>query len=181
MTGNNLQNFDEMLPLLEPVEVQFSKALKDDNSLFVEEEQNLFIDEVREANLWSRAFEEKYKGVVSKSDTDIVWRDASAALATWVIDGLAVMTGLLKKEDGPLGWMSKPAVFSSSMRVLLSAKAIIQRHGQGVKSAQKLEEPIIKDINSALERFSIIGQDKNTHQSVLVGMQGIHYLPPELC
>jgi hypothetical protein len=182
MTGNDLQESETALPELEPVEVQFVKALKDDDSLFIEEEQNLFIDEVREANLWVKVFKEMNLHSYS-TDINDVWVQPYAALANWVIDGLATMTGLLDKEDGPLGWMSRPAVFSSCMRVILSANAITQCHDREITSgdkAQNLKASIVENIILALERFYKLGGPKNIHESLLFGVQRNSYPVSEL-
>ena len=169
MTGNDLQATETGLPLLEPVGPQFTKALRDNDSLFVEEEQNLFIDEVREAGLWSNAFEEIDLHSCPDTDIDAVWGQPFAALVTWVNEGLSTMTGLLDREDGPLGWTSRAAVFAICMRVLLSAKAIVQCNKGTPTSVEGTDAvvPVAGHIHSALERFMILGREKNIHGSLL--------------
>lgn len=182
MTGHDLQESETALPELEPVKVQFVKALKDDNSLFIEEEQNLFIDEVREANLWAKVFKEMNLHSYS-ADINNVWAQPYAALVSWVIDGLETMTGLLDKEDGPLGWTSRPAVFSSCMRVISSANAITEDHKREITSgdkAQNLRASKIENIILALERFHKLSGQKNIHESLLFGIQRNSYTVSEL-
>ena len=169
MTGNDLQATEAGLPLLEPPGPQFTKALRDNDSLFVEEEQNLFIDEVREANLWSNAFEEIDLNSCPDTDINTVWEQPFAALVAWVKEGLSTMTGLLGKEDGPLGWASRPTVFAVCMRVLLSAKAILQCK-KGTLTSVKVPDAVALmagDIQTALEKFMFLGREKNIHGSFL--------------
>lgn len=183
MTGSDLHPSDSLLPRLEPVEIQFSKALKDDDSLFVEEEQNLFIDEVRETSLWIKAFESLGVQSRPKTDAETVWVQPCAALSAWIVDGLMLMTGLLDKEDGPLGWLSKPAVFSSCMRVLLSANAITQRHEYGLASNTTTQDPgapIVSQIMSAMEKFLKLGRERNVHSGLLFGTKENPHLLSEL-
>jgi hypothetical protein len=170
MTGNNFHGPETGPPVLESAEAQFAKALKDDDSLFVEEEQNLFIDEVRETSLWANAFEEIELHSYRESDNNSVLEQPCAALTAWVAEGLWTMTGFLDKEDGPLGWTSRPAAFAVCMRILLSARAIIQRNKRVLTSGVSIQAPhvlVVDDITSALERFLSLGQEKNVHGSLL--------------
>lgn len=144
MTGNPITyafKYElEGLPL-QTAAVHFSKALKNDDSLFVEEEQNLFVDEVREVKVWS----------------ELVCEKSSYILEGWVREGLKSLNELLEKEDGPLGWMSKAATFAVCMRILVTAKAILR-----VGSAAGED-----DIKEALEVFRELGRKKKCHESLL--------------
>ena len=184
MTGSNLETVDNVRLQLHPVGEQLSKAMKDDDSLFVEEEQNLFIDEVREAKLWSKVFEnialDTWNGERADFDIENTWGQPHAAVAAWVMEGLLAACSLLAKEDGPFGWTSKPAVFAIMSRLLLSANAIIQRHERLVASATGRPVPgirIIGGIIFALQQFTTLGKDKNIHESLLLEAQGKPSLP----
>jgi hypothetical protein len=184
MTGSKLETADNLRLRLQPVGDQLSKAMKDDDSLFVEEEQNLFIDEVREAKLWSKVFEDTAldTGDWQRADFDIenTWGEPHAAVATWVLEGLLATCSHLNEEDGPLGWTSKPAVFAILTRLLLSANAIIQRHEGLVISATGRPVPenrIIGSIIFVLEQFVTLGKDKNVHESLLLEVQRKPSLP----
>jgi hypothetical protein len=173
MTGNDLYESDARAPVLESAEAQFSRALKDDDSLFVEEEQNLFIDEVRETRLWAKAFEETGLQPHSKTDVHSSWGKAYTDLALWVTDGLATMASLLDRDDGPLGWTSRPAVFAVCMRVLLSAKAITLHNERWLMSDSSQQDHIAfwsEDIAAALKRFNLVGREKNIHGSLIFGV-----------
>lgn len=184
MTGSKLETVDNIRFRLQPVGDQLSKAMKDDDSLFVEEEQNLFIDEVREAKLWSKVFEDAALDTWNweRADFDIenTWSQPHAAVAVWVMEGLLACCSLLAEEDGPLGRMSKPVVFAIATRLLLSANAIIQRHEGLVTSATGRPVPgnrIIGGIIFALQQFVTLGKDKNIHESLLLEVQGKPSLP----
>lgn len=176
MTGNSLHPSQAELPPLEPAGVQFARALKDNDSLFVEEEQNLFVDEVREMVLWSTAFAEIDVCSNPGFDTDATWKRPYVALGTWVTEGISAMTNLLHKDDGPLGWTSRPSVFAVCMSVLLSAKAIIQFKNRIPTIGLEIMDPVfftIEDINSSLKSFAMLGTKKNIHGSLLSEVQGI--------
>jgi hypothetical protein len=176
MTGNSMYPSQTELPPLEPAGVQFARALKNNDSLFVEEEHNLFVDEVREMSLWSAAFAEIDICSNRGFDTDATWKRPYVALRAWVAEGISAMTNLLDKEDGPLGWTSRPSVFAVCMSVLLSAKAIIQFKNRIPTTSLGIMDPVfftIEDINSSLKSFALLGTTKNIHGSLLSEVQGI--------
>ena len=91
---------------------------QDDTALFVEEKQNLYIDETQEASVW--------QAVLLSLDQSAVSRPILHALESWTVEGLNALTEVAKaEEDGPLGWTSKPDVFTLGMRILLSAQALL--------------------------------------------------------
>lgn len=101
-----------------PANDQLTEALRFDGSLFVVEEQNLFVDEVRETQRWAsllrilRWDESKDKALL--------------ALNGWVAGGLHGIKLLVdKEEDGPLGWASNPQVFAVCMRVAIMASTLV--------------------------------------------------------
>lgn len=166
VTGNDLYSSKVGFPLLESAEAQFSRALKNDDSLFVEEEQNLFIDEVRETRLWAKVFEETDLPFFSEANFDSSWGKAYTALSVWVTDGLATMTGLFHGDDGPLGRTSRPAVFAICMRVLVAAKAVTLNSQKRLTSGDSPQHPMAllsEDITVALERFTSLGLRRNIH------------------
>ncbi len=94
------------------------KAARVDATLFGEEKQNLYVDEVREANVWSR--------MLMRLSTDALPKQLGDGFTEWVIDGLDVLTTTAKSElDGPLGWTSKPEVFTLGLRVIHAADVIL--------------------------------------------------------
>lgn len=97
--------FDEML----------HRAKKQDDVLFVEEKQNLFVDSVREADTWA--------DVLMKTHPSSRTEDIAIEFSNWTLGGLkALIKAARNEEDGPLGWTSKPEVFSLGVRIILAAK-----------------------------------------------------------
>ncbi|KAK7425361.1 hypothetical protein QQZ08_008147 [Neonectria magnoliae] len=98
---------------------QLKEAMKFDDSLFVIEEHNLFIDEVRESQRWTAAF------------ASLQWSPQDAllkSLTSSVCGGFLPMEALASKEDGPLGYASKPQVFAILSRVIRAAVALMKHH-----------------------------------------------------
>jgi hypothetical protein len=100
-----------------PAETQLNEAVQFDDSLFVVEEKNLYIDEIRESRRWARAF----ASVEWSSDADTITR-----LEDWLWrqGGTARLLQLLDQDDGPLGWASDPEVFAVCSRIILSSVAV---------------------------------------------------------
>jgi hypothetical protein len=100
----------------EPAPEQLASAMRLDDSLFVIEEKNLFIDEVREIKRWKAVLESL------EYDTKEEWFQV---LRGWTTDGLRALKNLtLEQEDGPMGWTSEPKVFAMCARILLCGVAI---------------------------------------------------------
>lgn len=92
-----------------------AEALRFDDSLFVIEEQNLFIDEVREVARWSAVLE------------TLEWTSDDACLTTlsaWVAEGLESLTLQMQQPDGPLGWASSPDAFAVCSYVVGAAVSL---------------------------------------------------------
>lgn len=129
-----------------PAEAQLARALTSDDALFFVEEQNLFIEEVRETVRWAdiafRSLRWNNTGPADGSSSPPP-PPPLLALESWATQGLRALIRLLITDsttsittsigdgggesggsDGPLGWTSKPAVFAICARVLLSARAL---------------------------------------------------------
>ncbi|KAL9028305.1 MAG: hypothetical protein Q9196_003317 [Gyalolechia fulgens] len=92
---------------------------RDSTALYVEEKQNLYIDEAQEAGVWQEVMLSIDR---SASDSAMV-----AELGRWAAEGLAALLEVAEEEeDGPLGWTSKPGVFTFGVRVLLAAQAVLR-------------------------------------------------------
>jgi hypothetical protein len=154
ITGCQPETYDAefLLPALGP---QLFRATQIDNSLFVEEEQNLFIDEVREVKLWCRIFEDRMLEDVEdhRSNPKVCksWSEARVAFEQWILEGLLSVNTLLADEDGPLGWTTKPTVFALMTRLFIAANTIIRIHEtpltspkvESVQSSQVVEDIVI--------------------------------------
>ncbi|KAK2595751.1 hypothetical protein QQS21_006577 [Conoideocrella luteorostrata] len=102
----------------EPAEVELSKSMLFDDSLFVVEEQNLFVDEVRETKRWVGVFE-----ALEWSAKD----ESLAKLIDWLRGGVVQMGQLADVDDGPLGWASNPRVFAICARLIYTSVAVSKK------------------------------------------------------
>ena len=97
-----------------------------DTALFVEEKQNLYVDDARASRLWSQ--------VIFASQPRAISRTIIRRLAVWVSDGLETLTTRAASEhDGPLGWTTKPDVFLLGLQVVYGAEAILRLAEGGLK------------------------------------------------
>ncbi|KAI8966857.1 putative death-receptor fusion protein-domain-containing protein [Daldinia sp. FL1419] len=111
-----------------PAAAQLTEAMRFDDSLFVIEEQNLYVDEVREAHRWSNIF----SSLPRESSSE-----ATAVLSQWCLSGLDTLSRIVAAEgtDGPLGWTSKPEVFAICARILISGAALAVAGDERIKEA----------------------------------------------
>ncbi|KAK4227671.1 thyroid adenoma-associated protein [Podospora fimiseda] len=101
-----------------PAEELLRKAMEFDDSLFAAEEQNLFVDEIRETIRWRRVFIGGENGILTE----------------WVIEGLESILKLIEErgDDGPLGWCSDQHVFAVCARVVLCG-VVVGKENEEVK------------------------------------------------
>jgi len=161
---------ETMFASLEPAEAQLLKALKEDDSLFVEEKQNLFIDEVRETQLWCEIFEKVCIEDRNAKSVDNLWTGLPIDFIGWVLDGLKALNKLLETEDGALGWTSKPPVFAICMRIILCANAVLAHQdilAQAVSKNTDREFHIFEETVAELKQFVTLGREKKMHGSIL--------------
>ncbi|TGJ86103.1 hypothetical protein E0Z10_g2662 [Xylaria hypoxylon] len=143
---------------------QLTEAMRFDDSLFVIEEHNQYIDEVREAKRWTDVF------LSSDSPRAMDARDnVGKFLAEWTLASLRTLTEIVQNEsamagDGPLGWTSKPHVFAICARILLCASALTklkfshsQVHGQGEEGKKEKGGQVYTDVSEELGRFWELG------------------------
>ncbi|KAI1154646.1 putative death-receptor fusion protein-domain-containing protein [Nemania diffusa] len=161
---------------------QLADAMRFDDSLFVIEEHNQYIDEVREAKRWTDVFLSVNSSTVTNSRNII-----NKALAEWTLAGLRALTGISQSEsteggDGPLGWTSKPEVFAICARILICASTLARlknTHGQehdkeGEGENAEKEAVVYKDLSEELSRFWKLGHDDQTRvHGLLLEMCGI--------
>ena len=122
--------------LIRPLSVMLELAKTPDTALFVEEKQNLYIDEVEEARVWADVLSEI-------SSTESLRDMLDHTMARWTTEGLVFLASAIADEkDGPFGWTSKPEVFTLGMRVILAAKVLIS-HGIKVNTCKILLKDIL--------------------------------------
>lgn len=112
-----------------PASEQIDAALKVDDSLFAVEEQNLFIDEIREVGRWISVFEALEPAA---SDPSLLLLDS------WLQGGLDRLQLLFAQEDGPLGWASTPQAFAVAAAVILCSVSLVG----GRRASPQLEEKL---------------------------------------
>lgn len=109
---------------------QLATALKLNDSLFAVEDQNLFIDEVRETKHWAAVYA-SLEGNEKEA--------AHAELEDWLEGGILEMQRLVQEEDGPLGWASQPDVYAICSRILIGAVAVAPNATRVRASLKKLK------------------------------------------
>ena len=109
---------------------QFSEARQESTVLFAIEKQNLFVDEVREAVIWTRA--------LKRLSNPALTVEQATALSKWVTEGLRKLIDVAEAEfDGPLGWSSKSDMFILGMRIILATDVLLHWR----KMTQKVSIP----------------------------------------
>ncbi|KAK1675671.1 putative death-receptor fusion protein-domain-containing protein [Colletotrichum godetiae] len=130
---------------------QLASALRFDDSLFAIEEQNLFIDEVRESQRWAAVLQDVFSSSSSSSASSPTFSTSTAhkALTTWTSAGLDALLTLTSQpdhvDDGPLGWTSGPDVYAVCARVLLAAAALVNVGSiNGDDGSEALKEKLVQ-------------------------------------
>ncbi|KAI1098976.1 hypothetical protein F4804DRAFT_323208 [Jackrogersella minutella] len=131
-----------------PAEAQLTDAMRFDDALFAVEEQNLYVDEVRESRRW--------RGVFSSLPPP----PPPATLSAWTRAGLQALGRLLAAQrDGPLGWSSKPEVYAICARVLVS--------GAALAAAGDVE------VGGEMRKFRDVGRSTGVHGLLLAMCDGV--------
>lgn len=153
MTGSLEVLLTESYTLGSP-ETMFKTALNVDNTLFVEEDQNLYIDEVRDVKFWGQIFEDLCKRNVT-GESDVISRGKPLeTFVTWTAEAVEALN-VIGKQDGILGWISKPAAYSACMRTIVSAKVLLKYESQ-LEASFKTEsmDKDLKGISQGLEEIT---------------------------
>lgn len=143
---------------------QFARALAVDESLFAVEEQNLFIDEVRETGRWAgvvRGVEwdsDEVEGPDGSVRRALVMDSSLAALKGWAEEALEVLLGQVAVDDGPLGWASRADAFALCHRVLVCGKVVAELLGEEDQGAT---------IAGLLSRVAEVGRGSRLHGLLL--------------
>ena len=134
---------------IRPFSEMMSEARKPDTALFVEEKQNLYIDEVEEARCWANVLlTSKYAEIATT---------AISTLSTWTLDGLAHLAEVIaSNEDGPLGWTAKPEVYTLGMRIISAAKVLIHRRVEIDRCTMLLKDILHKGTKNQLHELWIV-------------------------
>lgn len=126
----------------------------EDTALFVEEKQNLYIDEAKEAGTWLQ--------VLLTMDRTAVEIKTLRQLEGWTFEGIDALTDVAGTEiDGPLGWTSKPEVYTLGVRILHAAQALMRfskDEGLGVDG---------NPLRARLEKMLLVGEENYLNGSWL--------------
>lgn len=143
-------------------------SLDPNDSLFAEEDTNLFVDEVRDTRLWAKTFHGLSKEAVQDSKTK---ESTVTTLVNWVTAGLTALDTLLEGEDGPLGNTSRPGTYYPCLQVLICQNALIQymtTHHQGPNSSVDLtsgRQPAAD--SNLLEQFIANAERRRIHEDLI--------------
>jgi hypothetical protein len=143
------------------IQKTIDQASAEDHALFAVEKPNLFADEVREAVIWSR--------VLKRLSFEAIGEDCARLLTRWVTDGIQVLTDIEKSEmDGPLGWSSRPDVFSLGMRLIYGAEVIMYWDIHHKRFTE-----LASGTRKRLREFADVGREKHVHDLWLERIEAI--------
>ncbi|KAL2813296.1 putative death-receptor fusion protein-domain-containing protein [Aspergillus granulosus] len=98
---------------------------KERTILFEEEKQNLFIEEVREVDIWSVVLMRLHKDAFDEGLLDEIF--------PWVSDGLTCFSEVLRRQDGQdgmIGWIAKPEAYTLGVQLISLAGVLVSREFQ---------------------------------------------------
>ncbi|KAK5118275.1 hypothetical protein LTR62_002788 [Meristemomyces frigidus] len=97
---------------------RLQRSTHTDMVLFVEEKQNLYIDDMRETKTWSR--------VVMGLSPSLIVEELLVHLGTFAHGGLRALIPLLQGSGGgPLSWTSKPDAFTLGLQFVYCAEVLL--------------------------------------------------------
>lgn len=120
-------------------------------TLFTHEKPNLYIDEAREACLWSQ--------ILTQLSPSVLPPGVVQALAVWTTEGLETLRSKLDREaDGPLGWKRRSEVFVLGLRVIYAAEVLTWLVDQGADVGVSVD-----DVRGMLEKLLEEGRAVGMH------------------
>ncbi|KAH6712398.1 HEAT repeat protein-like protein [Leptodontidium sp. MPI-SDFR-AT-0119] len=128
MTGTTTEYLDRRSknPLkLKSVQDQYNTASVGDNNLFVQEKQNLWLDEVEEVKVWAGVFIKLRATNFGIDRTDKILHPVLSELIPWVKKSVVVLKKSSSSPDNALGWTTKPEVFSVLMRAIIAVNTVV--------------------------------------------------------
>ena len=131
-------------------------------ALFVEEKQNLFIDEVREIDVWSPALRQLRRNAYPET--------LVRQISSWVSEGLEHLSGHIAQDagrDGLLGWISRPESFVLGVRLI----SISSNLASPAFAAPELLDVEQQTLKRQLQSLLIAGQTAAVHDDWLLRIQ----------
>lgn len=143
--------------VLMPVSHLLKQYSQESTVLFVEEKQNLFIDEVREIDIWSPALLHLNKSALPE--------DVVCQMARWTAEGLHHILGYIASDygDGYLGWASKPESFTLAVRIISITLALVS-DSFAIPELMGIEQSVLRE---RLQQFLEIGKKRSIHDELL--------------
>jgi hypothetical protein len=133
-----------------PVSTTTAELRKESTILFEEEKQNLFIEAIREIDVWTTVLTQ-----LSKPAYD---EELLKEVFNWVSEGLACFSDILATpdgEDGLVGWMAKPEAYTLGMRVINLAVVMISKEVNALGLLGDKQSLLRKKMDILLERGRI--------------------------
>ena len=146
---------------LTPVSVLFERATQQQNVVFEEEKQNLYLDPVMEAETWAQ--------ILVDIETEAWPSGLAMALRFWTESGLVCLFHAIDESvEGPLGLTSRADVFALFMQVVLVARVLVLVDSIGPAERQPFKEELdMSMITANLENLYERGQDRDLHPLIL--------------
>ena len=135
---------------------------QDRTALFVEEKQNLFIDEVRELDIWSPALKQMKRNAYPET--------LVRQISSWVSEGLDHLSVHIAQEsgqDGLLGWVSRPESFTLGVRLISISSALASPSFEAPELMDVEQQQLRKQLQSLLS----VGKSAAVHHEWLVRIQ----------
>ncbi len=165
-------------------------AAAENNALFVEEEQNLFVDQVRDLEVWIKLFLELpsqlFKTPCKDDPESFFFVDN---FADWVFNEVSGLNQTMT-YDGPLGWTSTSLGFSHNIRVIRCANALLKYHDKHFRTSlfyKKSSEQVfpldrlnsyVGKVISELQKFSREAFNKDIHPMIIQELRAQRLLCP---
>ncbi|KAL2064257.1 hypothetical protein VTL71DRAFT_4751 [Oculimacula yallundae] len=164
MTATSTQNigFISTDPLpLKPAQTQYSEASVNDNQLFAQEKQNLWLDEIENTKIWASTFGKLPQTQFETQPGQNPLHPLVADLVHWVDASAIVLKKASSSEDNALGWTTKPDVFSVLMRSIIVINAVLDL----------LERFILPAIDESPADWASTGDKlQNDHRGIVVNL-----------
>ncbi|KAH7412798.1 putative death-receptor fusion protein-domain-containing protein [Cadophora sp. MPI-SDFR-AT-0126] len=165
MTGTptNCLGLDVEDPLLLlSVENQYFEARPVDNTLFAQEKQNLWKDEIEDAKIWATIFGKLRAPSFGLRFPERPLHPVLVELVAWVKKALTTLKKSATTNDGALGWTTKPEVFAVSMRAIHAINSVMNY----------LEVYFLPAIDRDPAGWSSTGTDLLNHfESIVLGVE----------
>ncbi|KAJ5160900.1 uncharacterized protein N7482_007904 [Penicillium canariense] len=147
---------------LVPVSELVAEHCQESIVLFVEEKQNLFVDDVREVDIWSEVLLHLRKNAYPET--------LVRQISSWVSEGLQHLLALASQDagkDGLLGWTSKPESFVLGVRVISIASSLGSQYFALPEALDAKQDTLRKQLQALLEA----GKKASLHDNWLSRME----------